>query len=57
MVALNSKPASHLEQSFFFEFGAPEILKFAHDLHLIDPNSNDTFALGHTWQDDDVNDP
>ena len=57
VVASNSNPASHLEQSFFLEFGAPEIPKSAHDLHSIDPNSNDTFAPGHTWQDDEIDDP
>ena len=55
--ASNSNPASHLEQSFFLAFGAPEILKSSHDLHSIDPNSNDTVAPGHTWQDDEIDDP
>ena len=54
--ASNSNPASHFEQSFFLEFGAPEIPKSAHDLHSIDPNSNDTFAPGHMSQAEDFDD-
>ena len=53
----NSKPASHLEQPFLREFGAPEIPRFLQVSHDDEPNSNDTFAPGHILQAEDSDDP
>ena len=52
-----SEPASHFEQSFLREFGAPDIPRFLQVSHDDEPNSKDIFAPGQTLQAEDCDDP